>query len=354
MDLAPLATGDVLQDRLYRDPALARFYDLENGWGPDFDYCRRLAEAARTVLDLGCGTGRLAADLGEGRDVVGVDPAAAMLDIARRRPGGHKVAWVQADARTVRLGRRFDLVLLTGHAFQVFLTDDDQRAALSTIAAHLAPGGRFIFDTRNPAVQAWRRWTPGPSKRRLEPPGLGGIEAWNDVAQDAATGIITYWTHYRVVDSGEHSWASSRIRFTSGERLAAMLADSGLAVDQWLGDWTGGACGPASAEIIPLGRLAESALARPGGAGQQAKKTLKQDLTPFHPFRRPCPSTVLASKRRAGPGRRRSAARHGRRSRYRPRSRCRAPGRPRPLPTSRPRRDSAPRPRCNPPRSWCS
>jgi len=44
-----------------------------------------------------------------------------------------------------RLGRRFDLVVLTGHAFQVFLTDDDQRAVLSTIAEHLAPRRSIHF-----------------------------------------------------------------------------------------------------------------------------------------------------------------------------------------------------------------
>ena len=76
------------EDRLYRDPDLAQFYDLENEWAADLDFCAALAADARAVLDLGCGTGLLAAALAEGRDVVGVDPAAAMLEIARRRPGG--------------------------------------------------------------------------------------------------------------------------------------------------------------------------------------------------------------------------------------------------------------------------
>ena len=63
-------------DRLYDDPELVRFYDLENRWGPDNDFCAGLAGRARSFLDLGCGTGRLAAELAEGRDVFGVDPAA--------------------------------------------------------------------------------------------------------------------------------------------------------------------------------------------------------------------------------------------------------------------------------------
>ena len=84
-----------MEDKLYQLAELAQFYDLDNEWGPDLDYCLKLATDARSVLDLGCGTGQLAASLSDGRSVVGVDPAAAMLEIARRRPGGDKVSWVQ-------------------------------------------------------------------------------------------------------------------------------------------------------------------------------------------------------------------------------------------------------------------
>lgn len=243
-------------ERLYHDPELTQFYDLENGWDADMDYCLALAHDARSILDLGCGTGQLATGLADRRTVVGVDPAAAMLDIARRRPGGDRVTWVEADARSLRLGRRFDLVLLTGHAYQVFLTDQDQRAVLSTIAEHLAAGGRFIFDTRNPAVQAWRNWNPKQSRRSFRHPGLGTVEAWSDSVHDAATGIVTYWTHYRVAASNRHLSAASKIRFIAREHLAEMLEHAGLEVGQWLGDWEGGAYEPTSHEIIPLGRLA--------------------------------------------------------------------------------------------------
>ena len=147
------------QDRLYQEPELAQFYDLDNQWDLDLDYCLQLASDSSSFLDLGCGTGQLAARLAEGRTVVGVDPAEAMLDIARRRPGGQSVTWVQSDAQSVRLGRQFDLVLLTGHAFQVFLTKKDQLAVLSTIAEHLAPGGRVIFFKRNPDRKITRLYT---------------------------------------------------------------------------------------------------------------------------------------------------------------------------------------------------
>ena len=181
----------VREDRLYDDPELVQFYDLENAWGADFDLCAELAAEARSVLDLGCGTGRLAASLAETCAVTAVDPAAAMLAVARQRPGGDRVNWVEADARDLRLGRRFDLIMLTGHAFQVFLTPADQAAVLRTIARHLNPRGRFIFDSRNPAAAAWRSWGPEESRRKIHHPTLGPVEAWNDAVRNAEGGIVT-------------------------------------------------------------------------------------------------------------------------------------------------------------------
>lgn len=251
-----MSESTATEDRLYQDADLAQFYDLDNGWGADLDYCVRRAADARSVLDLGCGTGQLAARLAQGREVFGVDPAGAMLDIARARPGGGAVTWVQSDAQTLRLGRQFDLVLLTGHAFQVFLSDEDQRAALTTIAAHLAPGGRFILDSRNPAVEEWREWGPAESERLFAHPRLGTIKAWNDVSQDETTGVVTYETHYVVLDGGQHYSATSKIRFSPRDHLEAMLGSAGLVADEWLGDWTGGACTATSPDFIPIGRLA--------------------------------------------------------------------------------------------------
>lgn len=244
-------------DPLYRDPDLAQFYDLENGWAADFDFCMDLARNAASVLDLGCGTGELAAALAQDRAVVtGVDPAAAMLDFARARPGGEKVTWAEADARSVRLERRFDLVLLTGHAFQVFLTDQDQAAVLATIASHLAPHGRFVFDSRNPAFRSWEKWSNEDSAHTLRHPNLGTIEAWNDYAHDEASGILTYTSHYRVKQTGTVHSASAKIRYTSRKDLAARIEAAGLVVDTWLGDWQGAPFHPEAKEIIPIGRLA--------------------------------------------------------------------------------------------------
>lgn len=243
-------------DGLYQDPDLAQFYDLKTGGRADFDYCTTLAGDAETILDLGCGTGELTVALADDRALTGVDPAAAMLDIARLRPGGDRVTWVEADARSVRLDNRFDLVLLTGHAFQVFLMTEDQEAALSTIAAHLKPGGRFIFDSRNPAFGGRKERDRDETLHSIDHPDLGEIEAWNESRYDPIAMILTYSNSYRVKQTGTLHSASAQIRYTDRNELAAMMAAAGLTVDTWLGDWQGAPYDPTAREIIPIGRLA--------------------------------------------------------------------------------------------------
>ena len=74
---------------------------------------------AVTVLDVGCGTGTLACLLAaRGLDVVAVDPAAASLDVARRKPGAGRVRWLHADA-TALPPLRVDLATMTGNVAQV-------------------------------------------------------------------------------------------------------------------------------------------------------------------------------------------------------------------------------------------
>ncbi|HEY2670061.1 MAG TPA: hypothetical protein VGJ07_06755 [Rugosimonospora sp.] len=81
-----------------------------------------------------------------------------MLGEARRRPD---VEWVLGDLVSVAWDHEFDLVVMTGHAFQVFLDDDRLRTALAAIRAALTDdaGSRSRPATR---ARAWERWTPGP------------------------------------------------------------------------------------------------------------------------------------------------------------------------------------------------
>ncbi len=246
-------------DKLYNDPELAQFYDIENEWAADLAFIQRMAAGCTSILDLGCGTGQLAAVLAQerGKNITAVDPAEPMLDFARRKPGGDRVRWVRGDARNIRLNESFDLIVLSGHAFQVFLMPEDQQAVIRTISIHLAPEGRFIFDTRNPEVEEWKEWTPDESRRHIIHPALGECLAWNDVVHDPETNIVEYETHYRILADDRAYSARSSIAFPSQEQTASMLNEAGLYVESWLGDWNGAPYNVGTPEIIPIGRLAE-------------------------------------------------------------------------------------------------
>src|SRR6185437_4155756 len=138
---------------------------------------------ARTVLDVGCGTGSLACLLAErGVQVVGLDPALASLDVARGKPHAERVRWLHGDTGSLP-PLRVDLVTMTANVAQVFLTDEEWAATLRAVRQALRPGGRLAFESRRPERQAWREWTPERSFARAAIPGVGLVETWVQVTE---------------------------------------------------------------------------------------------------------------------------------------------------------------------------
>ena len=237
-------------EALYHDPEFAALYDYDNPWPEDFDHFLTLV-SGRRVLDLGCGTGIFSAALAaRGHQVTGVDPAAAMLELARRRDG--QVTWINADARGLDLGQRFDMVVMTGHAFQTLLTRADRQAVIATIARHLVAGGRFFFDSRNPDARAWDRWTKAATLGNFRHPDRGQITRWTTASQDDS-GIVSYETVYQY-DDGRQLRATSRLGFPDRSEIAGLIGAAGMQVERWIGDVSLSDFAPDSPEIIPLGR----------------------------------------------------------------------------------------------------
>lgn len=230
----------------YHQPQIAELYDLANPLSLDVDFYLSFAgPQPRSILDLGCGTGTLCCALAErGHQVTGVDPAAAMLAIARSKPHADQIEWVESAAQTYRSCRRFDLTLMTGHAFQVLLTDADALAVFETMHRHLNQDGRVAFETRNPQLDWAREWT-SRSPRTL--PGGQVVETLEITSAD--TEFIAFRTSYRLAN--ETLTANSTLRFPSREHVETLLVRSGLAVHEVFGDWNAGPFDPSrSREII--------------------------------------------------------------------------------------------------------
>jgi SAM-dependent methyltransferase len=95
-----------------------------------------------SVLDAGCGTGRVGAELARrGLDVVGVDLDPAML--ARARAKGPGVTWIEADLAELDLGRVFDVVVAAGNVM-IYLAPGTEGAVVAALARHTRPGGLVV------------------------------------------------------------------------------------------------------------------------------------------------------------------------------------------------------------------
>jgi SAM-dependent methyltransferase len=244
-----------MPDAIFDDPRLAAVYDAVNPPTPDEDFYVALAGAdPRRILDIGCGTGRLACRLAAGgHHVTGVDPAPGMLNVARARPDGEGVRWIHARGQDVGLPDRFDLIVMNGHVFQVFLTDADVHAVLGAARRHLDDGGTLGFETRNPAAREWEEWTPEETRETVPVPGAGDVEVHYEVV-DVDGPLVTFLTHHRFALTGETFASPSTLRFWTRDEVADHLVDAGFSAVTWYGDFDRSPCTPASPELIVVAR----------------------------------------------------------------------------------------------------
>ena len=95
-----------------------------------------------SVLDAGCGTGRVGLELArQGIEVVGVDVDPSMLATARRL--GPTVRWVEGDLATLDLGRTFDVVVMAGNV-PLFTSPGTEAALVAGVARHVRSGGLLV------------------------------------------------------------------------------------------------------------------------------------------------------------------------------------------------------------------
>jgi len=221
-----------MPDEHYENPKLAAIYDLFCPWSPDRDFYLALAgDPPQHILDLGCGTGLLCdAYAARGHIVTGVDPTPAMLAVARQKPHGDAIEWVEAFAQQYRSEKRFDLIIMTGHAFQVLLSDEDVMAGLTTMRHHLKPSGRAVFESRNPAIDWAAEWN---GTEEVTHQGITIRETTEVLSRVGDR--VTFEQRYQFPDETLVSF--SELRFLPKEAIEARLAAAGLRVEALFGDW---------------------------------------------------------------------------------------------------------------------
>lgn len=249
-------------------PRLVAVYEALNGYAPgtqpDF-YLRTAHECgARSVVEVGCGTGLITRlFLADGFDVTGIDPSGPMLDVARAHPGAEAVRWIEGDLDALDV-TGVDFAFMAGHVAQFFVSDDSWRHALHVLHGALRSGGRLAFESRNPSAPG--SWSESGRVAVVETPE-GPVQRCTDIAVVRGD-LRMFRLRYRFAD-GEEVVADAELRFRSVEVLRRSLDEAGFDVTQAYGDWDRRPLDERSPEIILVaakrgGTAAEQGV---GGAG---------------------------------------------------------------------------------------
>jgi SAM-dependent methyltransferase len=226
---------------------LGELYDDDmgkNAPGHDVAFYVEVARSAgESVLELGCGTGRITLPLARaGLRVTGVDRSEPMLDALHRKASHElsevergRLSVVRADMRELSLAERFSSVLCPYSAFTYLQTENDRACALAAVRAHLAPRGAFVLDVfvPDPAVSAAPADFTAIDYKRQRADGTL-LERSRTIRKDVEPHINLIERHYRVLDSSGNELArfttESRIRYWFPDELRGELEAHGFDV----------------------------------------------------------------------------------------------------------------------------
>jgi SAM-dependent methyltransferase len=195
--------------------AAAIWHDVECGsYAADLPLWEELAErCGGPVLELGCGTGRVALHLARrGYEVIGLDRDQELLDVLEERAEGLDVSTHRADAREFELNQRVSLVLAPTHLLQLLPDRDERSACLRGVAAALRPGGLLAASI----IESM----PEPDDAPPPLPDVREVDGWvySSLAVEAAVGpgeIVVRRLRHAVSPEGELSEEPNEVRIAT-------------------------------------------------------------------------------------------------------------------------------------------
>jgi len=243
----------------------AQLYDTTvHDWNGELDFYKGLVREmkAESVLEIACGTGRVATRLGQaGMRVVGMDLSTEMLDIARKKSAHLKnIQWVQADMKSFDLAEKFDLIISPGHSFQFMLTPEDQLTCLKSIQRHLNPHGMLAIHIDHQDL-AWlgnlpeKEFVFEKSGETTYPENGNRIQisrAWRYEASTQTAQANTLWEELGKDGTIINKWEMGPVRLHCifSFEMEHLLLRAGFRVKAIYGDFFEGVLGRTSSEMI--------------------------------------------------------------------------------------------------------
>ena len=220
---------------LYGDP---RHYDAQYaGITEDVDfYLRQMEKYGEPVLELGCGTGRIAiAAARRGFRITGLDITESMLACGREkaRAAGVDIDWVLADCRDFDLARTFRMIFFPANSILHLHERSSFEACFSCVRGHLADAGRFVFDVFVPSLAILTR-DPNerfPCHEYEDPDGKGMVRISESSTFDMASQINRARWYMRIGDGEEHLWSENNVRVFFPQELDALFHYNGFEIE---------------------------------------------------------------------------------------------------------------------------
>ena len=230
---------------------------------------RKAHRTGHPVLELACGTGRVAIPIArEGISVVGLDSSAAMIKRACEKSEGLSTArWVEGSMQAFALPERFGLAFIAFRSFQHLLTVRDQLSCLRSIHEHLEPGGKLAIHVFNPDLVVMGQWLGakgGALQRRRDEyrnPNSGRpARAWETRQYyPAAQEVESTFIDEELDEDGSvvsRVYRDLRLRYIFRYEMEHLLARAGFEIEALYGDFFGGDFQDSSPEMVWIARRA--------------------------------------------------------------------------------------------------
>lgn len=195
-----------------------------------------------TILELACGTGRIAIPLAEqGFRVTGIDISESMLEVAAKKSS--QLEWLQADVGNFDIGKKFSLIIFPYNSMLFCSERENIDSCLSCVRKHLKTGGKFVIDVLNPSPEYLINLFMCKNKELLstfeDPDGKGTIVVTRTREYDPAKQMVTQKRFFKLPGEAQEIVEEIKYHLYFPQEIETLLKYNGFQVESKFGDYQG-------------------------------------------------------------------------------------------------------------------